>query len=140
MSNFDAPSREAFCARRERSNTPLQALQLLNDTQHVEAARALATRAVAASEVDDAGRIGWLFETVLARAPEPGEALLVAASLAAHRDRYKADTAAAGKLVRIGDSELLANAQPTELAAWTLLSNTILNLDEALTRNWRYAR
>jgi hypothetical protein len=135
MSNFDAPNREQFCARRERSNTPLQALQLMNDVQHVEAARALAARALAASAVDDAGRIGWLFETVLARAPEPGEAKLVAESLAAHRERYKADAAAAGKLIRIGDSEPPAHVEPAELAAWTLVANTVLNLDEALTRN-----
>jgi hypothetical protein len=135
MSNFDAPNREQFCARRERSNTPLQALQLMNDVQHVEAARALAARALAASVVDDTGRIGWLFETVLARVPEPGEAKLVAESLAAHRERYKADAAAAGKLIRIGDSEPPAHVEPAELAAWTLLANTLLNLDEALTRN-----
>jgi hypothetical protein len=135
MSNFDAPNREQFCARRERSNTPLQALQLLNDVQHVEAARALAARALAASTVDDTGRIGWLFETVLARDPEPAEAKLVAESLAAHRERYKADAAAAGKLIRIGDSEPPAHVEQAELAAWTLLTNTLLNLDEALTRN-----
>jgi hypothetical protein len=135
MSNFDAPNREAYCARRERSNTPLQALQLMNDVQHVEAARALATRALAASATDDAGRIDWLFQTVLARGPEPDEAKLVADSLAAHRDRYKADAAAAGKLVRVGDSEPPAHVEPAELAAWTLLANTLLNLDEAVTRN-----
>jgi hypothetical protein len=135
MSNFDAPNREQFCARRERSNTPLQALQLMNDVQHVEAARALAARALAASVVDDTGRIGWLFKTVLARAPEPGEVKLVADSLAAHRDRYKADATAAGKLIRIGDSEPPAHVEPAELAAWTLVANTVLNLDEALTRN-----
>jgi len=135
MSNFDAPNREQFCARRERSNTPLQALQLMNDVQHIEAARALAARVLAASAVDDAGRIGWLFETVLARAPEPGEAKLVADSLATHRERYKSDAAAAGKLIRIGDSEPPAHLEPAELAAWTLVANTVLNLDEALTRN-----
>jgi hypothetical protein len=107
----------------------------MNDVQHVEAARALAAQALAASVVDDAGRIGWLFATVLARVPEPGEAKLVAESLAAHRERYKADAAAAGKLIRIGDSEPPAHVEPAELAAWTLLANTLLNLDEALTRN-----
>ncbi|MFM8292489.1 MAG: PSD1 and planctomycete cytochrome C domain-containing protein [Planctomycetia bacterium] len=135
MSNFDAPSREAFCARRERSNTPLQALQLLNDVQHVEAARVLAARVLATSAGDDAARIEWLFRTVLARPPEPGEARLVAESLAAHRTRYAADQAAAGSLIRHGDSPPPAHVAPAELAAWTLVGNTLLNLDEALTRN-----
>jgi hypothetical protein len=135
MVNFDAPNREQFCARRERSNTPLQALQLMNDEQHVEAARALAARSLAASAVDDAGRIGWLFATVLAREPEPAEARIVVESLAVHRERYKADPAAAGQLLRIGDSEPPAHVDPAELAVWTLVANTILNLDEALTRN-----
>jgi hypothetical protein len=135
MSNFDAPSREAFCARRERSNTPLQALQLMNDVQHVEAARALATRARAASAVDDAGRIEWLFRTVLARAPEPGERDVLAKALVSHRARYAADGEAAAKLVAHGDSKPPAHVETAELAAWTLAANTVLNLDEALTRN-----
>jgi hypothetical protein len=107
----------------------------MNDVQHVEAARALAARSLAASATDDAGRIDWLFEAVLAREPEPAEVKLVADSLVAHRERYKADAAAAGKLVRIGDSQPPAHVEPAELAAWTLVANTILNLDEALTRN-----
>ena len=135
MSNFDAPSREAFCARRERSNTPLQALQLMNDVQHVEAARALAARALAASATDDAGRIAWLFQAVLARGPEPREAQVVAASLAAHRKEYAADASAAEKLIHVGESEPPGHVEPAEMAAWTLLANTLLNLDEALTRN-----
>jgi hypothetical protein len=135
MSNFDAPNREQFCARRERSNTPLQALQLMNDVQHVEAARALAARALAASAADDAGRIDWLFRTVLARRPEPAEREVVAAALVANRERYAADPAAAAKAIAHGDSPVPGHVPPVELAAWTLLANTILNLDEALTRN-----
>ena len=135
MANFDAPNREAFCARRERSNTPLQALQLMNDVQHVEAARALATRALAASAVDDAVRIDWLFRTVLARGPEPREREVVAGSLERHRGRYAADADAAERLVRQGDSIPPGHVDPAELAAWTLVANTLLNLDETLTRN-----
>jgi hypothetical protein len=135
MVNFDGPSREAFCARRERSNTPLQALQLMNDVQHVEAARSLAARTLAASAVDDAGRIDWLFRTVLARDAEPGERDVVAKSLAAHRQRYAADPAAATTLISHGESRLPEHVEPVELAAWTLVANTLLNLDETLTRN-----
>ena len=135
MSNFDAPNREAFCARRERSNTPLQALQLMNDVQHVEAARALAARTLLASAVDDADRIDWLFRTVLARDPEAGERAVVAKSLSDHRRRYVDDPAAAAQLISQGDSEPPAQLAAGELAAWTLVANTLLNLDEALTRN-----
>ncbi|MGB8854390.1 MAG: PSD1 and planctomycete cytochrome C domain-containing protein [Pirellulales bacterium] len=134
MTTFDAPNREQFCARRERSNTPLQALQLMNDVQHVEAARALAERTLAATP-DDAGRINWLFRVVLARLPEAGEADVVAETLAGHRARYKADLEAARKAVSHGESKPAAGVPPDELAAWTLVANMILNLDEALNRN-----
>ena len=135
MVNFDAPNREQYCARRERSNTPLQALQLLNDVQHVEAARALATRALAEAGGDDGTRIGWLFRTVLARPPESEEAAVVAATLAAHRARYDADAEAARRLVSHGESKPPDGMAVEELAAYTLVANLLLNLDETLTRN-----
>jgi len=135
MVNFDAPNREQFCARRERSNTPLQALQLLNDVQHVEAARALAARALAEGGADDSARIGWLFRTVLARDPESDEAAVVATTLAAHRARYATDAEAARKLVSHGESKPPEGMAVEELAAYTLLANLLLNLDETLSRN-----
>ena len=138
MVNFDAPNREQFCARRERSNTPLQALQLMNDVQHVEAARALAARALTAADTSpdhDGQRIAWLFRTVLARDPEPAEAEIVADSLAGHRRRYAADPAAATQAVSHGESTPPSSVPPAELAAWTLVCNMLLNLDETLTRN-----
>jgi hypothetical protein len=135
MVNFDAPNREQFCARRERSNTPLQALQLLNDVQHVEAARALAARALSEGGSDDAARIAWLFRTVLARPPEGDEAAVVTATLAAHRARYAADTEAARKLVSQGESKPPEGMPVEDLAPFTLVANLLLNLDETLTRN-----
>ena len=135
MATFDAPNREQFCARRERSNTPLQALQLMNDVQHVEAARALAARALAEGGGDDAARIEWLFRTVLARAPESDEAAVVAGTLAAHRARYAADADAARKLVSQGESKPPEGMPVEELAPLTLVANLLLNLDETLSRN-----
>ncbi|MFM8579133.1 MAG: PSD1 and planctomycete cytochrome C domain-containing protein, partial [Planctomycetaceae bacterium] len=133
--NFDAPNREQFCARRERSNTPLQALQLITAVQHVEAARALAARALVEGGANDAARIGWLFRTVLARDPAPAEAGIVADSLAGHRARYAADEAAAAKAIAHGASKPPAGVPANELAPWTLVATMILNLDETLTRN-----
>jgi hypothetical protein len=133
--NFDAPNREQFCGRRERSNTPLQALQLMNDIQHIEAARALAARALAEAPADDAARIEWLYKTVLARSPSAEEGRVVADAIAGNRARYEADIEAAKRAIAHGESKPPAGLPPAELAAWTLLANLILNLDETLSRN-----
>jgi hypothetical protein len=133
--NFDAPNREQFCGRRERSNTPLQALQLMNDIQHVEAARALAARTLAEAAADDAERIEWLFQTVLARSPSAEEATIVTDTLAGNRARYEADPEAAKQAIQHGESKPPAGLPPAELASWTLVANLMLNLDETLTRN-----
>jgi hypothetical protein len=135
MANFDAPSREATCPRRERSNTPLQALQLMNDVQHVEAARALAERMITQGGSTPDDRIEFAYKTVLARSPEADERKIVETQLAAHMDRYAKDAEAAKKLISHGESKPDEKIAAPELAAYTLVANTILNLDETLTRN-----
>jgi hypothetical protein len=135
MSNFDAPNREQICVRRERNNTPMQALQLLNDTQHFEAARALAERALAEGGKDDTTRLRWLFRTVLSRYPDETEARMLTAELSKQRGSAKADPAAAEKAIRVGESPPKLAAPAAELAAWTLMANLVLNLDETVTRN-----
>ena len=135
MVNFDAPNREQFCSRRERSNTPLQALQLMNDTQHIEAARALAARVLTEGGLDDPARIAWLYRTVLSRVPETDESAIVTESLAGHTARYAADAEAAKKVITHGESKPPEQMVVAELAAWTLVVNMMLNLDETLTRN-----
>jgi hypothetical protein len=135
MANFDAPSREQTCTRRERSNTPLQALQLMNDVQHFEAARALAERMLTEGGATPAERIGFAYRTVLARAPDAEELAIVQAELDAHLKRYESDEAAAKKAIAHGESKVKADAAPSELAAYTLVANMILNLDETVTRN-----
>ena len=133
--NFDAPNREQFCGRRERSNTPLQALQLMNDVQHIEAARALAARTLTEGGAEDAARIGWLFRMVLSRSPSAEEASLVAAALVGNRARYETDVEAAKQAIAHGESKPPAGLAPAELASWTLVANLMLNLDETLSRN-----
>jgi hypothetical protein len=135
MSNFDAPNREQVCTVRERSNTPLQALQLMNDTQHFEAARALAERVLTEGGKDDQSRITWLYRTVTSRRAAPEELDLVAKALARQRALYKADPEGAQKATGVGES-LPRNVAPAdETAAWTMIANLVLNLDETICRN-----
>jgi hypothetical protein len=135
MSNFDAPNREQSCTRRERSNTPMQALQLLNDVQHFEAARALAERVIAEGGPDDEKRLHWLFRTVLSRKPDSKEFSMLTAALAKQRALYQNDPKAAEKAISVGESTPKKVAAPAETAAWTLIANLVLNLDETVSRN-----
>lgn len=135
MSNFDAPNREQSCTRRERSNTPMQALQLLNDIQHFEAARALAERVIAEGGPDDEKRLHWLFRTVLSRKPDAKEFSMLTAALTKQRELYQKDPKAAEKAILVGESTPKKIAAPAETAAWTLIANLVLNLDETITRN-----
>jgi hypothetical protein len=135
MSNFDAPNREQSCTRRERSNTPMQALQLMNDVQHFEAARALAERIIAEGGKEDATKLNWLFRTVLSRQPDAKEFSMITAALAKQRELYQRDPKAAEKAMQAGESTPKKVAAPAETAAWTLIVNLVLNLDETVTRN-----
>lgn len=135
LSNFDAPSREASCSRRERSNTPLQALQLMNDTQYVEAARALAQRLVTEGGDTPEARIAHAFKLVLARAPTADETAVIRGALDQHLARYRADPEAAKRLATVGEFRFRETLSPSEMAAWTLVGNLVLNLDEAVSRN-----
>ena len=133
MTTFDAPSREASCLRRERSNTPLQALVTMNDIQHIEAARAFAARILQEGGATEQARLDWAFRNVVARSPSPEESRIVAAALHQHGTRYAADPDVAAKLIAVGESKPPADIPPPELAAWTLVANLLLNMDETLT-------
>jgi hypothetical protein len=134
MGTFDAPSREACTVRRERTNTPLQALLMMNETQYVEAARALAERAVQEGGTTADSRLAWMFRIATSRSPDAKE---LAELTSAYRDllgSYGRDTEAAKKLIAVGESKPSVKMEPAELAAYTMVANLILNLDEVLTK------
>ena len=135
MVNFDAPSREQSCTVRERSNTPMQALQLMNDVQHIEAARGFAERLMTEGGATPDERITFGYRLVLARHPSTEEMEVVRAALGEHLAKYQAAPEAAAKLIRQGESPPKAGLAEPELAAWTLIANLLLNLDETITRN-----
>ena len=135
MEVFNAPSRESCTVRRERTNTPLQALTLMNDPQFIEAARHLATNAINACGPNSQARIDHITTRVLARTFDKVEHALIARSLRVFREAYQADPTGARALVAIGESETDATIPAPELAAWTMVASQILNFDEAITKN-----
>jgi len=134
MLAFDAPSREECTADRSRSNTPLQALVLLNDTTYVEAARALAERGL--REGGDAvdSRLEFAFQRALSRPIRASEAAVLGELVGKHREQFRHDPEAAKTLLGIGARPAPADLDPVELAAWTSVTRAILNLHELVTR------
>jgi hypothetical protein len=135
MSNFDAPNREQFCTIRERSNTPLQSLQLMNDTQHFEGARKLGERMLREGGTTPAERIAFGYRIVLARPPRPEELSLLVDSCEHYAERYGKDPEAARRVASVGESPAPGTTPPAEAAAYAMIGNLILNLDETITRN-----
>ncbi|HRJ07192.1 MAG TPA: PSD1 and planctomycete cytochrome C domain-containing protein [Prosthecobacter sp.] len=131
LANFDAPARDECTAARTVSNTPQQALTLLNDTTFVEAARAFAQSLPAAS---DEARLGHIYQRALARPPTDKEQRSLLAFLATQRAAFQAAPQDAQKLLATGLRPLPEKAGPAELAAWTSLCRVVLNLHETLTR------
>ncbi len=131
---FDAPFREVCALRRSRSNTPLQALNLLNDPTYVEAARFLAQRALLEGGHSPSTRIPHAFRLLLARPPSARERSRLEASLQRTLADFRTDPEAAQQLLAVGESKPADGLEPAELAAYTLLASTLLNLDETLTK------
>jgi len=134
MTLFDAPSREACIARRERTNTPLQALFLMNEPQCFEAARHFAEKAMKDGGTTPEERAAWMFRRALLRAPSPQDVADLVAVYKAQRETYDKDPESAKKAVAVGDLPADAALPAPELAAWTLAANVILNLDEFVNK------
>lgn len=135
LSSFDAPNREQSCTVRGRSNTPLQALQLMNDIQHVEAARNFAQRIIKEGGANDRDRMVWAWRSVTARAANEAEINVGLQTLQQHSTRYSNDAEAAKQLITYGESVPDKSLDQAEVAAWTLIANLLLNLDEVVNKN-----
>ena len=133
LATFDAPDREKCTVRRARTNTPLQALILMNDPTYVESARVLAEKMMAASG-DSAARLTYAFRRAMAREPTSSERDVLLTLLHQQLEDYRGDPDAAKALLAVGESKPTASSDATELAAWTMVATTVLNLDETITK------
>jgi hypothetical protein len=133
LTTFDAPDREKCTSRRLITNTPLQALVLLNDPTYVEASRVLAQRAILQAGADSEARVRFLFREATARRPTAAETRILLDLAQRRLEHYKKEPAAAAKLIAVGAPKP-GNVEATELAAWTTVASTILNLDETITK------
>ncbi|MGC4045846.1 MAG: DUF1553 domain-containing protein [Armatimonas sp.] len=129
MEIFNAPNRETCVVKRERTNTPLQALVTLNDVQFIEAARHLATKALKESD-----SLNFLAERLLARPLDTFERLVLEMNISDLEEYYSKHPDEAAKLITEGESKPDSTLNPNQLAAWTMLTNQMLNLDEVLSK------
>jgi hypothetical protein len=134
MVTLDAPSRENCTVRRTRTNTPLAALALMNDEQFVEASRQMAERIMTEGGLGDGQRASYAFRLATSRLPSNAE---LSALLDVYRStlaRFRSDHQAAEKLVAVGESKRSDTLDVSQLAAWSVVANMILNLDETITK------
>jgi hypothetical protein len=134
MATFDAPSREVCQVKRARTNTPLQALELLNDVTYVEAARRLAEVMLTQGGRSPEERLTFAFRRATSRLPSPTELAVLKRGLERYRQRLRNDPQAARRLVLVGDSPIDDRLDLVELAAYTATASVILNLDETITK------
>ncbi len=134
MTTFDAPDREKCAARRTITNTPLQALVLLNDPTFVEAARALASRMMTEGGTTPDDRIHYGFRLATDRNPAKPEADVLRETFQEELQQYKRHEDQAQALLKVGESPDHAKLDKPELAAWTTVASMILNLDETITK------
>jgi hypothetical protein len=134
MLTFDAAGRETCIVRETRTNTPLQALTLMNDVTYVEAARVLAQRLLMDRQATPDDRLTRAFRLATARPPQPVELQILRSDLQDHLARYRVDRQAALRLVSTGESRRDETLDVGELAAYTVVAGLILNLDETITK------
>jgi hypothetical protein len=134
MDAFDAPMRDAACTRRQRTDTPLQALVTMNDVQWVEASRALAQRVIREGGRQPQQRIDLMSEILLSHDPPPRTLSVLEDSFTQMKNHYAADPDAARALLAVGEMKCDPSIPAPELAAWTMVASEMLNLDETVTK------
>lgn len=135
MTNFDAPNREQFCSRRERSNTPLQALQLMNDIQYLEAARYLAAKTIESGYLQSEEQIQYVVHKALLRPATVSESKTLLDAYRQFRERLAASPEDASRIAQLGEKPKSATASDLDVASLALVINIVFNLDEFLNRN-----
>jgi hypothetical protein len=135
MVNFDAPTREGCIVRETRTNTPLQALNLMNDVAFLEAARKIGERMIREGGPDPTSRIGYGWKLVLGRQPRSGEIASILRAYDRFLTRFKHDLASSEAYLKHGESPRDPNLDPAELAAAAAVASLILNLDETVTKD-----
>lgn len=134
LATFDAPDRETCTVRRARTNTPLQALVMLNDPTYVEASRKLAERIVKEGGLTHDERIGFAFRTVASRKPKVEEVAILKRIFETELVKFRDEPAKAAKFLSVGEAHKDEAIDAAELAAWSAVSAVLLNLDEVVTR------
>jgi hypothetical protein len=135
LMTFDAPDRETCTVRRPRTNTPLQALVLMNDPTYVEASRKLAERMMTEAPAGEEAKIAFAFRLATAREPSARETAVLRRIYERQFSLYRGDAKAAEELLRVGESPKNPKLDQPELAAWTMVTSAILNLDETISKN-----
>jgi hypothetical protein len=135
MMLFDAPTREYCVVRRPRTNTPLQALALMNDPQIVDASRAFAQRMMTEGGKDTEARVAFAFRLATGRKITKDEAKVLLGLYKQQLAEYQQNKESADKLLNAGSFKAKPELDRAELAAWTMVASTILNLDETITKN-----
>ena len=134
MVTLDAPLRDTCVVRRSSTDTPLQALAILNEPAFLESSRTMAVRVLKAPGTDDQ-RLRSLFDLTLARAPRAEEIALLRRALVRYRARYGADADAARRLLNVGDAPQDEAIPAPERAAWMIVCSSLMNTDEFVTQH-----
>ena len=134
MMAFDAPTRQECTAERPNSNTPIQALTLLNDPSYVESARVFAEDILNQRKLSAKERINWAFQRALSRPASLTEQSIVFALFNQHQNDFEKDKESAQLLASSGEKEAVLGLNESDLAAWTSVARTVLNLHEVISR------